>query len=66
VLALLIELMSRRTSAQIEVLDIDWLFETLLLAEHLSPNRHFGIYTIVELMKGQARAAALQVRTASS
>lgn len=55
VLALLIGLMSGRTAQQIEALDLDRLFETLQLAEHLSPNRHFGIYAIVELMKTQAK-----------
>ena len=54
VLALLISLMSGRTPAEIGQLDVDELFERLQLAEHLSPNRHFGIYGIVELMKTQA------------
>jgi cysteine desulfuration protein SufE len=58
VLALLIDLMSGRTPADIASLDVDGLFERLQLAEHLSPNRHFGIYGIVELMKAQARALA--------
>ena len=56
VLALLIELMSGHTPGDISELDIDHLFETLQLAEHLSPNRHFGIYALVELMKEQALA----------
>lgn len=55
VLALLIDLMSGRTPEEIEDLDVDTLFEQLQLAEHLSPNRHFGIYGIVELMKAEAR-----------
>lgn len=55
VLALLIELMSGHTPDEIESLDIDGLFDHLKLAEHLSPNRHFGIFAIVELMKAQAR-----------
>ena len=58
VLALLIDLMSGRTPAEIEDLDVDTLFEQLQLAEHLSPNRHFGIYGIVELMKAEARELA--------
>jgi len=58
VLALLIDLMSGRTPADIASLDVDGLFERLQLADHLSPNRHFGIYGIVELMKAQARALA--------
>jgi cysteine desulfuration protein SufE len=56
VLALLVELFSGRTPQEIADLDVDHLFETLQLAEHLSPNRHFGIYALVELMKEQARA----------
>jgi cysteine desulfuration protein SufE len=58
VLALLIELMSGHAPEQIEALDLDHLFDELNLAEHLSPNRHFGIYSIVELMKAQAKATA--------
>lgn len=66
VLALLIELLSGHTPEQIERLDLDHLFDELNLAEHLSPNRHFGIYSIVELMKAQAKAAARQTRAAAS
>jgi len=56
ILALLIELMSGRGAAEIEALDVDRLFETLNLAENLSPNRHFGVYAIVDQMKSQAAA----------
>lgn len=59
VLALLIGLMSERTPAEIEALDVDDLFGQLKLAENLSPNRHFGIYAVVELMKAQAKAKAM-------
>lgn len=55
VLALLIELFSGRTAAEIQALDTDVLFEQLQLSEHLSPNRHVGIYAIVDMMKSQAR-----------
>jgi len=58
VLALLIGLMSDRTPEEVEAVDLDGLFEELKLAEHLSPNRHFGIFAVVELMKAQARAFA--------
>ena len=58
VLALLIELCSGRTPSEVEALDLDRLFEGLRLAEHLSPNRHFGIFAVVEMMKEQARAFA--------
>jgi cysteine desulfuration protein SufE len=55
VLALLIDLYSGRTLAEIEALDMDEIFERLRLGEHLSPNRHVGVYAIVDLMKAQAR-----------
>ena len=55
VLAVLIQLVSGIRIEQVENLDIDLLFERLELSEHLSPNRHVGIYSIVELMKQQAR-----------
>ncbi|NEV61471.1 SufE family protein [Thiorhodococcus minor] len=56
VVALLVGLFSRKTPAQIEALDVDALFEGLQLEEHLSPNRHVGVYAIVNKMKGQAQA----------
>ena len=56
VLALLIELSASKTVAEIEQLDVDELFSRLNLDEHLSPNRHVGVYAIVDLMKRQARA----------
>jgi cysteine desulfuration protein SufE len=55
VLAVLIQLASGKTVAEVEQLDVDELFSRLNLDEHLSPNRHVGVYAIVELMKRQAR-----------
>lgn len=55
VLTLLIRLVDRRRVEEIEQLDVDEFFERLELDEHLSPNRHVGVYAIVELMKQQAR-----------
>ena len=54
VLALLIQLLDGRTAEEIQQLDVDEFFTRLKLDEHLSPNRHFGIYALVELMKQQA------------
>ncbi len=51
VLAILIQLCSDRSHEEIKKLDIDEVFEKLNLADHLSPNRHVGIYAIVVLMK---------------
>jgi cysteine desulfuration protein SufE len=56
VLALLIQLCSGRTSQEIQSLDMDEVFKRLQLDEHLSPNRHVGVYAIFELMKSQAAA----------
>jgi cysteine desulfuration protein SufE len=58
VLALLLELISGKTAIEVEQLDVDEFFQRLSLHEHLSPNRHFGIYSIVDLMKKQARELA--------
>ncbi len=55
VLALLIDLIGGGTQKEIDALDVDELFSRLSLDEHLSPNRHLGVYAIVELMKAQAR-----------
>lgn len=55
VLAILIHLCSGKTLDAIEKLDVDELFSRLHLDEHLSPNRHVGVYAIVVLMKQQAR-----------
>lgn len=59
VLAVLIQLTSGKTTQAIEQLDVDELFEKLDLDEHLSPNRHIGVYAIVELMKQQVRHLTL-------
>lgn len=55
VLAVLIQLASGKTVAEVEQLDVDELFSRLNLDEHLSPNRHVGVYAIVDLMKQQVR-----------
>lgn len=58
VLALLIDLLSYRTLQEINSLDVDGLFKRLQLEEHLSPNRHVGIYAIVDKMRERAGEAA--------
>ena len=57
VLALLIQLTDGKTANEIQQLDVDEFFTRLQLDEHLSPNRHVGVYGIVELMKQQVREA---------
>lgn len=59
-LALLIQLTSCRTLEDINKLDVDIFFERLNLDENLSPNRHVGVYAIVELMKKEARGLVKQ------
>ena len=67
VLALLIKLTSGKTVQEIRQLDLNEVFEHLNLGEHLSPNRHVGVYAIVDLMKQQAEALfAQQSRLASA
>ena len=53
VVALLVGLFSGKTPADIDETDVDALFQGLKLEEHLSPNRHVGVYAIVNKMKGQ-------------
>ena len=55
VVALLVQVFSGKTPAEIEATDVDDLFTGLQLEEHLSPNRHVGVYAIVNKMKGQAK-----------
>lgn len=61
VLALLIDLLSNRSLQEIKSVDVDDLFKRLQLEEHLSPNRHVGIYAIVDKMI--ERASALSERS---
>lgn len=58
VVAILVRLFSGKTPAEIEAQDVDSLFAGLHLDEHLSPNRHVGVYAIVEKLKAQARTYA--------
>lgn len=55
VLALLIELCNGKTCEQINKIDMDEIFHRLNLDEHLSPNRHVGVYAMFELMKNKAK-----------
>ncbi len=58
VLALLIDLLSNRTLEEIRGLDVDGLFRRLQLQEHLSPNRHVGIFAILDKMRERAAAVS--------
>ena len=54
VLALLIDLCTDLTASQIRSIDMDEIFKRLNLDEHLSPNRHIGVYAMFDLMKQKA------------
>jgi len=62
ILALLIDLCNDMSVAQINTIDMDEIFTRLNLDEHLSPNRHVGVYAIFDLMKRKAQAAEEAVR----
>lgn len=58
VVALLVRLFSGKNAKEILTMDVDKLFDRIKLAEHLSPNRHVGIYAIVDVMKSQVKVLA--------
>ena len=58
VVGLLVQLFSGLTPKQVLKLDVDHLFERIRLGENLSPNRHFGVYAVVDQMKAQAERLA--------
>lgn len=62
VVALLVQLFSGKTPAAILAMDVDDLFERLQLAENLSPNRHVGVYAIVDVMKGQVEGLLAKIK----
>ena len=64
ILALLISLCDGLTAQQIQALDMDEIFKALNLDEHLSPNRHFGVYAMFDLMKQKASAAGKSTEAA--
>lgn len=64
VVALLVQLFSGKTPEVILAMDLDDLFERLQLAENLSPNRHVGVYAIVDVMKGQVAGLQAEIKDA--
>ena len=54
VVALLVNLFSGKSPREVIDTDVDELFDRISLGDHLSPNRHVGVYAIVDLMKAQA------------
>ena len=58
VVAVIIALFANKRNEEIQITDIDEVFKQLQIFEHLSPNRHVGVYAIVKKMKNQAAALA--------
>ena len=57
ILALLISLCDGLSPQQIQQIDMDEIFRRLSLDDHLSPNRHVGVYAMFDLMKQKAAQA---------
>ena len=55
VVAVIVALFANKTNQEIQNTDIDEVFKQLQIFEHLSPNRHVGVYAIVRKMKKQAQ-----------
>ena len=53
--AMLLMLFQDKTAEEVLVTDADELIDRLGLEEHLSPNRHVGMYAMVDKIKGIAR-----------
>ena len=56
IVAVLVVIYSGKTADEIEGTDADRIFEDLSLYEHLSPNRHVGVYAMMQKIKTLARS----------
>jgi cysteine desulfuration protein SufE len=56
ILALIISLCEGRSIEDIKQINMDDIFFRLGLDEHLSPNRHLGVYAMFELIKQKVTA----------
>ncbi len=63
ILALLISLCDGLSPQQIQQIDMDDVFSRLSLDDHLSPNRHVGVYAMFDLM--QQKVADMQADDAA-
>ncbi len=54
--AILLLMFRNKTAEEVLATDADELIERLGLEEHLSPNRHVGMYAMVDKIKSIARA----------
>ncbi len=58
IVAILVALYSGKTLAEMLAVDADEVFERLGIYDHLSPNRHVGVYAMVEKIRSLAQASA--------
>ncbi len=56
--AILLKLYSERSPEEIAAIDIESVFDQLGLAEHLTPNRRNGFFSMVQRIRGYGLAAA--------
>jgi len=56
--AILLALYSRKTPAEIAAIDIESVFDQLGLAEHLTPNRRNGFFSMVQRIRSYGLAAS--------
>lgn len=60
IVALLVVIYSGKTPKQALAIDTDKIFNELGIYDHLSPTRHFGVYAMVEKIKGIFQAYSSQ------
>ncbi len=57
-LAILLAIYSGKSAEDIDCIDADEIFAQLGLYDHLSPNRHVGVYAMIEKIRVEARTTA--------
>ena len=58
ILAILLAIDSGKNTDDIDGIDADGIFAQLGIYNHLSPNRHVGVYAMIEKMRAIAKTAA--------
>ncbi len=58
ILAILLAMYSGKTADEIDGIDADGMFAQLGIYDHLSPNRHVGVYAMIEKMRAIAKTTA--------
>ncbi len=58
ILAILLAINSGKSADNIDGIDADGIFAQLGVYDHLSPNRHVGVYAMIEKMRAIAKTTA--------